>query len=81
VVGRASFKRRYFLYRNWEWKLVYFAEFDLIQLFNVVQDPAEETNLIDEEPVLAAELEKELFNYLRKTEGRDYRSVLSKSKP
>ena len=26
VVGRASFKRRYFLYRNWEWKLVYFAE-------------------------------------------------------
>jgi hypothetical protein len=23
VVGRASFKRRYFLYRNWEWKFIY----------------------------------------------------------
>ena len=81
VVGRASFKRRYFLYRNWEWKLVYFAELDLIQLFNVVRDPAEKTNLIDEEPGKAAELERELFNYLRKAAGLDYRSVLSKNKP
>jgi len=41
VVGRASFKRRYFLYRNWEWKLVYFAELDLLQLFNTLKDPEE----------------------------------------
>jgi len=39
IVGRASFKRRYFLYHNWQWKLVYFAELDLMQLFNVDRDP------------------------------------------
>ncbi|MDX2453832.1 sulfatase-like hydrolase/transferase, partial [Desulfosarcina sp.] len=52
VAGRASFKRRYFLYRNWEWKLVYFAEFDLLQLFNVTNDPEEKINLLTEEPAL-----------------------------
>jgi len=76
VVGRASFKRRYFLYRNWEWKLVYFAELDLLQLFNVVQDPTEKTNLLEEESELAAELQKELFDYLDKVEGKKYRSLL-----
>jgi arylsulfatase A-like enzyme len=77
VVGRASFKRRYFLYRNWEWKLVYFAELDLLQLFNVVKDPLEKHNLIAEEPELAADLEQALLEYLKKVEGRTYRSILS----
>jgi glucan phosphoethanolaminetransferase (alkaline phosphatase superfamily) len=78
VVGRASFKRRYFLYRNWEWKLVYFAELDLLQLFNVVKDPLEKQNLLAEEPELAAELERELLKYLKTVEGKTYRSTLSK---
>ena len=77
VVGRASFKRRYFLYRNWEWKLVYFAELDLLQLFNVVKDPLEKHNLITEEPKLAADLEKSLLEYLKKVEGRTYWSTLA----
>jgi arylsulfatase A-like enzyme len=77
VVGRASFKRRYFLYRNWEWKLVYFAELDLLQLFNVVKDPLEKHNLIAEEPKLAADLEHTLLEYLKKVEGRTYWSVLN----
>ena len=75
VVGRASFKRRYFLYRNWEWKLVYLAELDLLQLFNVVNDPTEKNNLLDEEPRLAAELEQELLEYLKTVEGKTYRSL------
>jgi len=78
VVGRASFKRRYFLYRNWEWKLVYFAELDLLQLFNVVKDPLEKQNLLAEEPELAAELERELLEYLKTVEGKTYRSTFSK---
>jgi len=78
VVGRASFKRRYFLYRNWEWKLIYFAELDLLQLFNVVYDPFEKNNLLTEEPELAAELEQELLEYLKTVEGKTYRSILSK---
>jgi glucan phosphoethanolaminetransferase (alkaline phosphatase superfamily) len=78
VVGRASFKQRYFLYRNWEWKLVYFAELDLLQLFNVVEDPLEKQNLVTEEPELAAELERELLEYLKIVEGKTYRSTLSK---
>ena len=78
VVGRASFKRRYFLYRNWEWKLVYFAELDLLQLFNVVKDPLEKQNLLAEEPELAAELERELLAYLKTVEGKTYRPTLSK---
>ena len=78
VIGRASFKRRYFLYRNWEWKLVYFAELDLYQLFNVKNDPAEKSNLIDEERALAAELETELLMYLERVEGKTYRSQFSK---
>jgi arylsulfatase A-like enzyme len=77
VVGRASFKRRYFLYHNWEWKLVYFAELDLLQLFNVVTDPGEKNNLLNEEPELAAQLEKSLFNYLKMVEGKTYRTLLS----
>jgi arylsulfatase A-like enzyme len=76
VAGRASFKRRYFLYRNWEWKLVYLAELDLLQLFNVAADPAEKNNLLNEEPDMAAKMEKELFDYQRKVEGKDYRSLL-----
>jgi hypothetical protein len=77
VVGRASFKRRYFLYRNWEWKLVYFAELDLLQLFNVASDPEEKSNLLDEEPGLAGELEHELLEYLKTVEGKSYRSIFS----
>jgi len=79
VVGRASFKRRYFLYRNWEWKLVYFAELDLLQLFNTLKDPEEKNNLLQEEPKLAAEMEKELLTYLEKVEGKTYRPLLSRN--
>ena len=79
IVGRASFKKRYFLYHNWEWKLIYLAEFDLLQLFNVVKDPMERNNLIGEEPQLAAQLEKKLFDYLKKVEGKTYRTLLSES--
>ena len=78
VVGRASFKRRYFLFRNWEWKLVYFAELDLLQLFNVIEDPQEKKNMIAEEPELAAELERLLLDYLKMVEGKTYRPILSK---
>ncbi len=77
VVGRASFKRRYFLYRNWEWKLVYFAELDLLQLFNVVQDPLEKENLLHEYPSLAATMEQDLLDYLGKVEGKNYHRQLA----
>ena len=79
IIGRASFKRRYFLYRNWEWKLVYFAGLDLLQLFNTAKDPMEKNNLLQEEPELAAEMEKELLTYLEKVEGKTYRPLLSDS--
>jgi arylsulfatase A-like enzyme len=78
VVGRASLKRRYFLCRDWEWKLVYLAELDLLQLFNVIKDPAEKRNLIDEEPGLTIELEQELLEYIKTVEGKTYRSPISK---
>jgi hypothetical protein len=28
IVGRASFKRRFFLFRDWQWKFIYFAELE-----------------------------------------------------
>jgi arylsulfatase A-like enzyme len=77
IVGRASFKRRYFIYRNWEWKLVYFAVHDLLQLFNTVKDPMEKFNLVSKRPQIAADLESELFRYLAKVEGKTYRSLLA----
>ena len=77
VVGRASFKRRYFLYRNWQWKFIYLAELDLAQLFNVAEDPLEKHNLVEAKPRLAAELEQELFYYLTRVEGKTYRPLLS----
>jgi hypothetical protein len=80
IVGRASFKRRYFLYRNWEWKLIYFAEMDLLQLFNTAEDPGETKNLLQERPALAAELERELLGYLERVEGKSYRPNLSRPK-
>ncbi|MEE9497543.1 MAG: sulfatase-like hydrolase/transferase, partial [Desulfobacterales bacterium] len=79
VVGRASFKRRYFLFRNWQWKLIYFAELDLLQLFNVKQDPMEKKNLIEEKPKLAAELEQQLLGYLKQVQGKTYRPLLTQS--
>ena len=81
VVGRASFKRRYFLFRNWQWKYVYFAELDLIQLFNVVEDPLEKKNQVEEKPRLAAELEQRLLRYLEQVEGKTYRPLLHPSSP
>ena len=77
IVGRASFKRRYFLYRNWEWKLIYFAELDLLQLFNVLTDPMEKNNLLNEEPEIAGRMEQSLFQYLKMVEGRTYRPLVS----
>jgi hypothetical protein len=79
IVGRASFKRRYMLYRNWKWKLVYFAELDLLQLFNTVEDPREKENLLQDRPEIAAELERELLRYLEQVEGKKYRPLLSNS--
>ncbi len=79
VAGRASFKRRYFLFRDWQWKLIYFAELDLLQLFNVKQDPMEKKNLIEEKPRLAAELEQQLLGYLKQVEGKTYRPLLPQS--
>jgi arylsulfatase A-like enzyme len=81
IMGRASFKRRFFLYRDWEWKLIYFAELDLLQLFNVVRDPMERDNLIQDKPKLAAELERELFDYLESVEGKTYRPLLTETTP
>lgn len=81
IVGRASFKRRYFLFRNWHWKFIYFAEMDLLQLFDVVEDPLEKKNLIEEEPRLAAELEQQLLGYLERVEGKTYRPLLTQSSP
>jgi glucan phosphoethanolaminetransferase (alkaline phosphatase superfamily) len=81
VVGRASFKRRYFLFRNWQWKLIYFAELDLLQLFDVKQDPLEKKNLIEEKSRLAAELEQQLLGYLGQVEGKTYRPLLTQSSP
>ncbi len=77
IVGMASFKRRYFLYRNWQWKLIYSADFDLIQLYNTVEDPQERRNLLQEKRELAAEMERELLGYLKKVEGKSYRPLLS----
>jgi glucan phosphoethanolaminetransferase (alkaline phosphatase superfamily) len=79
VVGRASFKRRFFLFRDWQWKLIYFAELDLLQLFNVVKDPREKQNLVEEKPELAAEMERQLFGYLKRVEGKTYRPLLTLS--
>ena len=78
IVGRASFKRRYFLYRNWQWKFIYFAELDLAQLFNVAEDPLEKNSLVEAKPRLADELEQELLRYLHRVEGKTYRPVLSR---
>jgi glucan phosphoethanolaminetransferase (alkaline phosphatase superfamily) len=81
IVGRASFKRRYFLYRNWQWKFIYFAELDLAQLFNIAEDPLEKNNLVEAKPRVAAELEQKLLHYLRRVEGKTYQPLLSRSLP
>jgi Sulfatase len=81
VVGMASFKRRYFLYRNWEWKLVYSADFDLLELFHPPTDPGERENLLQERPDLAAALERELLGYLARVAGRAYRPLLREPIP
>jgi Sulfatase len=77
IVGMASFKRRYFLYRNWQWKLIYSADFDLIQLYNTSEDPQERRNLLQEKRELGADMERELLGYLKKVEGKSYRPLLS----
>ena len=81
IVGRASFKRRYFLFRNWQWKFIYFAELDLVELFDVVNDPLEKKNLIEDKPRLATELEQSLLGYLERVEGKTYRPLLTYFSP
>ncbi|MGI0028115.1 MAG: hypothetical protein ACREAQ_00185, partial [Nitrososphaera sp.] len=78
VVGRASFKRTYFLYRDWRWKLTWSAEFDLVQLFDLAMDPGERHSLVQEQPELAAHLERDLVAYLARVEGRVYRPLLTR---
>jgi arylsulfatase A-like enzyme len=78
VAGRASFKRRFLWYRDWTWKLVYSADLDVLQLFNVVRDPLEQHNLLQEHSRLAAEMESELMGYLKRVQGRTYRPVMSR---
>ncbi|MGD2096732.1 MAG: sulfatase-like hydrolase/transferase [Desulfobacterales bacterium] len=78
IVGRASFKRRYFLYRNWQWKFIYLAELDLVQLFDIAEDPMEKNNLVEAKPRLAADLEQALLRYLDRVEGKTYRPLLSR---
>jgi len=55
------------------------AELDLLQLFNTVKDPMEKNNLLQEEPELAAEMEKELLAYLEKVEGKTYRPLFPRN--
>jgi hypothetical protein len=78
VTGRASFAQRYLWYRDWEWKLVYAAQLDVLQLFNVVRDPQERRNLLQEQPLLAAQMETELRDYLRRVAGWRYLPVISR---
>ena len=78
VAGRASFNRRYLWYRDWRWKLIFFPELDVLQLYNVAQDPRERRNLLQEDPDLAAEMESDLLDYLRQVEGRTYLPVISR---
>jgi hypothetical protein len=77
VIGMASFKRRYFLLRDWRWKLVYWADFDVLELFDIAADPGERRNLLQERPALAAELERELLEYVARVSGAVYRPLLS----
>jgi hypothetical protein len=37
----------------------------------------EKNNLLNERPLLAAEMEKDLLDYLSKVEGKTYRGLLS----
>jgi hypothetical protein len=61
--------------------LVYFAELDLLQLFNVIEDPQEKKNMIAEEPELAAELERVLLDYLEMVEGKLMKIIVSGETP
>jgi arylsulfatase A-like enzyme len=77
--GHLSSAAIFYLFRDWQWKFIYFAELDLIQLFNVVEDPLEKKNLVEEKPQLAAELEQQLLSYLKRVEGKTYRPLLTSS--
>jgi len=46
-----------------------------------IQRSIGEKKLPQEQPQVAANLEKELFNYLKAVEGKTYRSVLSRGGP
>ncbi len=78
VVGRASFKRTYFLYRDWRWKLIWSADLERLQLFDLETDPDERRSLLQERPALAAALERDLLAYLARVEGRVFRPLLSR---
>ena len=60
------------------WKLVYHAELDIIQLFNVVSDPFEKINMLEEKPALAKRLQQDLIDYLGVVEGKTYHLIENK---
>jgi hypothetical protein len=47
-------------------------------LFNVLKDPLEKKNWLNERTYLAATMEQDLVDYLGKVEGKTYRGLLSK---
>lgn len=77
VTGGAAFRRRYLWCRDREWKLVCPAHLDVLQLFNVKEDPRGRRNLLQEHAFLAAEMESELLDNLKRVEGRTYLPVMS----
>lgn len=47
---------------------------------STVEDPGQTRDLLRIRPEVAAELEKELFGYLERVEGKGYRPLLSGAK-
>ena len=52
-----------------QWKLIHYYETDSVQLYNIVQDMSEKTDLSTSKPEIAQALHEELKNWVRKTEA------------
>jgi len=55
------------------WKLIYSMDTEERELYNIINDPLEQKNLISKEPAIAYKLEQKLFDWLREISDRSQR--------
>ena len=66
------FNRYFKAYREWPYKYIWSSDMKYDGLYNTEEDPDEQHNLIREQPVLAAAMQRKMYELLDQLDHRDF---------